>query len=81
MSDVKFVSKNLCKKLPECLKHNYDSISNLTYFLACIGSWGRECGNKCSYGYYGIGCRRRCSCSDRQICDPKQGRMDIFKGK
>lgn len=45
----------------------------IIYFSACIGSWGRDCGNDCSYGYYGHGCRKRCKCGYRQICDPKNG--------
>nr|XP_034304162.1 uncharacterized protein LOC105341984 isoform X1 [Crassostrea gigas] len=39
----------------------------------CIGSWGKDCGNNCSYGYYGHGCRTRCKCGYRQICDPQNG--------
>ncbi|XP_052716797.1 multiple epidermal growth factor-like domains protein 10 [Crassostrea angulata] len=40
---------------------------------ACIGSWGVECRNNCTRGFYGHGCRSRCSCSYKQTCDPKQG--------
>ncbi|XP_034308771.1 protein draper-like [Magallana gigas] len=40
---------------------------------ACIGFWGKDCGNNCSYGYYGHGCRKTCNCGHQQICDPKQG--------
>lgn len=47
------------------------------YFLACIGSFGKDCGNNCSYGYYGHGCRKRCSCSYQQKCDPKEGCVEV----
>ncbi|XP_052720980.1 protein draper-like [Crassostrea angulata] len=41
--------------------------------MACIGFWGKECRNICSYGYYGHGCRRLCKCNYQQICDPIKG--------
>lgn len=51
------------------------------YFSACIGTWGIECGNNCAFGHYGFGCRKMCNCSYQQICDPKQGCIEPFKGK
>lgn len=45
----------------------------IIYFLVCIGLWGRDCGNDCSYGFYGYGCWKRCKCGYWQICDLKNG--------
>ena len=43
-------------------------------FAACIGMWGRDCVNNCSYGYYGHGCRKKCDCDFQlQICNPREG--------
>ncbi|XP_052716796.1 multiple epidermal growth factor-like domains protein 10 isoform X2 [Crassostrea angulata] len=46
---------------------------------ACIGSWGIECRFNCPFGHYGFGCRKRCNCSYKQICDPKQGCIGPFE--
>eukprot|EP00105_Crassostrea_gigas_P026214 XP_011447054.1 PREDICTED: multiple epidermal growth factor-like domains protein 6 [Crassostrea gigas] len=62
--------KNNKNAVYECCQ-DYKNISGNCE--ACIGSWGRDCGNDCSYGYYGHGCRKRCKCGYRQICDPKNG--------
>ncbi|XP_052717729.1 uncharacterized protein LOC128189942 [Crassostrea angulata] len=60
----------------ECCQ-DYRNVSGICE--ACIGSWGTECRNNCSFGYYGLGCRYRCYCSYQQTCDPKQGCIESFK--
>lgn len=62
-------------------RHKYDKNGYYLYFSACVGSWGMECRNNCSFGHYGFGCRQMCSCSNQQICDPKQGCIGPFEGK
>lgn len=42
--------------------------------LACIGSWGKDCVNRCADGFYGHGCRHKCHCNEQlSICDSNQG--------
>lgn len=40
-----------------------------------------ECRYNCTFGHYGLGCRKMCDCSNQQICDSKQGCIEPFKGK
>uniref|UniRef100_A0A8W8NJA1 Uncharacterized protein n=1 Tax=Magallana gigas TaxID=29159 RepID=A0A8W8NJA1_MAGGI len=41
---------------------------------ACIGSWGKDCVNRCADGFYGHGCRHKCHCNEQlSICDSNQG--------
>lgn len=59
-------------------KKNIKLIRFELFLKACIGSWGKGCINSCSYGYYGHGCRTKCNCNDKQICDPKQGCIAVY---
>nr|XP_034304152.1 protein draper-like [Crassostrea gigas] len=60
----------------ECCQ-DYKNISGTC--KECIGSWGKDCGNNCNYGYYGHGCRKRCNCSYLQKCDPKNGCVEPYQ--
>lgn len=42
-------------------------------FSACNGSFGNNCSSPCPDGYYGLGCRLNCICTDTQKCDPMIG--------
>ncbi|XP_078332128.1 uncharacterized protein LOC111121446 isoform X2 [Crassostrea virginica] len=42
-----------------------------------MGSWGKNCKNNCSYGFFGHGCRNQCVCKQQQQCDPVQGCQDL----
>lgn len=69
---------------PRALQNNIKDIKKLIihlYFSACLGSWGDKCRNNYPFGYYGFGCRTRCSCSYGQTCDPKQGCIESLKSK
>ncbi|XP_078332144.1 uncharacterized protein LOC144625377 [Crassostrea virginica] len=42
----------------------------------CFGSWGINCTQNCTPGYYGFGCRSRCLCHPYQLCDKIFGCRD-----
>ncbi|XP_062605564.1 multiple epidermal growth factor-like domains protein 10, partial [Saccostrea cucullata] len=35
----------------------------------CYGSFGIDCVNPCSDGFYGHGCKMKCNCSSFELCD------------
>ena len=45
----------------------------LDFSVACMGSFGPNCSDPCPAGYFGHGCRRRCTCAVHEECDPKIG--------
>ena len=51
--------------------------SVLTILLACIGTWGMNCQNNCTFGFFGLGCRQKCECSIEQVCERRHGCIDI----
>ncbi|XP_078331019.1 scavenger receptor class F member 2-like [Crassostrea virginica] len=47
----------------------------------CFGSWGINCTQNCTPGYYGFNCRSRCLCHPYQLCDKIFGcRDNLSKG-
>ena len=48
-------------------------------YIACIGSWGKNCQKNCTNGFYGHGCRIECNCKRTEECDSKLGCVEICK--
>lgn len=50
-----------------------------SFFLtkACFGSYGVDCTENCSAGFFGFGCRSKCHCKADQLCNSKIGCVDI----
>lgn len=49
---------------------------NIYSFLlttACYGSYGKDCTENCTTGFFGFGCRSQCYCEANQLCDSKIG--------
>ena len=74
---MEFVNVSKCKFVQECglnyslmVFWNYCVVLLLSIFMtACFGSWGINCTQNCTPGYYGFGCRSRCLCHPYQLCD------------
>lgn len=50
-------------------------------FAACMGSYGPNCSSICPNGYFGHGCRHKCSCASTQWCDAVIGCSSKINGK
>lgn len=46
-----------------------------------MGSYGPNCSSICPDGYFGHGCRHKCSCASTQWCDAVIGCSNKINGK
>nr|XP_034304117.1 multiple epidermal growth factor-like domains protein 6 [Crassostrea gigas] len=58
--------KNSKTNESSCCTDYYDYFGSC---LPCMGSYGPNCSSICPNGYFGHGCRHKCSCASTQWCD------------
>ncbi|XP_056018513.1 uncharacterized protein LOC130054096 [Ostrea edulis] len=60
----------ICKRTRTGVECCTDYVKDGNKCLRCLGSFGPQCSKKCLPGFYGFGCKMKCTCG---VCDRFNG--------